>query len=211
MTATKNIYIIRHGETEFNKLNIVQGSGVDTDLNETGRKQASLFYESFGNHPFDKVYTSSLQRSQQSVAAFIQKGIPHLALSELNEISWGDFEGKAQSEEERAVYWKMIERWAQGDLDAKIPNGESPVEMQLRQMRALDIIMSGPEQEILICMHGRAMKSFLCLMLNKPLTQMEKFQHSNLCLYKLANTNGLFQLNEANNTKHLNPDENTYL
>jgi phosphoserine phosphatase len=205
MTVTKNIYIIRHGETEYNKLNIVQGSGVDTDLNETGRKQASLFYESFGNHPFDKVYTSSLQRSQQSVAAFIQKGIPHLALSELNEISWGDFEGKAQSEEERTVYWKMIERWAQGDLDAKIPNGESPFEMQLRQKRALDKIMSGPEQEILICMHGRAMKSFLCLILNEPLTQMEKFQHRNLCLYQVQISPSSRLLIKGNDTSHLSP------
>ena len=32
----KKIYIIRHGETDFNRMNIVQGNGVDTDLNETG-------------------------------------------------------------------------------------------------------------------------------------------------------------------------------
>jgi probable phosphoglycerate mutase len=39
----KKIYIIRHGETEFNKLSIVQGQGVDTSLNETGINQGLQF------------------------------------------------------------------------------------------------------------------------------------------------------------------------
>jgi probable phosphoglycerate mutase len=36
----KIIYIIRHGETELNKLGIVQGRGVDSELNDKGRDQA---------------------------------------------------------------------------------------------------------------------------------------------------------------------------
>ena len=40
----KEIYIIRHGETELNRLGIVQGRGVDSDLNDTGRAQAEAFY-----------------------------------------------------------------------------------------------------------------------------------------------------------------------
>ena len=40
MTNQKKIYIVRHGQTEFNKQSIVQGSGVDTELNEKGKWQA---------------------------------------------------------------------------------------------------------------------------------------------------------------------------
>ena len=36
----KEIFIIRHGETELNRLGIVQGSGVDAGLNDTGQQQA---------------------------------------------------------------------------------------------------------------------------------------------------------------------------
>jgi broad specificity phosphatase PhoE len=39
---TKEIYFIRHGETEWNKLGMSQGSEADIELNETGRKQALL-------------------------------------------------------------------------------------------------------------------------------------------------------------------------
>jgi probable phosphoglycerate mutase len=42
--GNKLIYIIRHGETDFNKLGIVQGSGIDSDLNPRGVQQAANFY-----------------------------------------------------------------------------------------------------------------------------------------------------------------------
>ena len=204
--SMKKLFIIRHGETEFNRLNIVQGSGVDTDLNALGMQQAEAFYQYYRNHPFEHVFTSTLKRSNQSVAAFIENGIPHTRLAELNEISWGDFEGKQQTPEQKAMYWEMINKWNKGDLQAKIPNGESPFEMQQRQKRALDIILNQPESEILICMHGRAMKSLLCMLLNQPLTQMEQFQHRNLCLYEVhinAEENHLTRANDVTHLLHL--------
>lgn len=200
--SVKHIFIIRHGETDFNKQNIVQGSGVDTDLNETGRQQAKQFFEAYKNFPFEVVYTSALKRSQQSVAGFLKKGIHHIVMPELNEISWGDFEGKKQTPEQRALYWDMIQKWNAGELDAKIPNGESPLEMQERQKRVLRSILENPAQYILICMHGRAMKSFLCLLLNIPLTQMEDFPHVNVCLYQLEHKEGGFSLIKHNDTAH---------
>jgi probable phosphoglycerate mutase len=57
----KTIYLIRHGETDFNRQGIVQGSGVDSDLNELGRAQAEAFFQSYQNVNFDKVYTSALK------------------------------------------------------------------------------------------------------------------------------------------------------
>ena len=38
----KWIYIIRHGETDYNKAGMVQGSGIDSDLNDLGRKLLGL-------------------------------------------------------------------------------------------------------------------------------------------------------------------------
>lgn len=200
----KLIYIIRHGETELNRLGIVQGSGVDADLNKKGVEQAAKFYAYYKQHPFKKVITSALKRTHQSVAQFIQDGLPHVVLGELNEISWGDFEGLPQSEEQMKVYWSMLNRWQEGELHAKIPNGESPLELQERQKLVKKYLLQETDDTILICMHGRAMKSFLCLLLDKPLTEMEKFQHSNLCLYVLEYENYQFSLLTSNDTEHLN-------
>ncbi len=200
----KYFYIVRHGETEFNRLSIVQGSGVDTDLNEKGIAQSKQFFAQYKNIPFDKIYTSALKRSQQSVQQFIDLGIPLEKLSDLNEISWGDIEGKPQSIEQQKMYWNVVNKWNNGEVSAKIPNGESPLEMQYRQTKAIHhILQNTAEKNVLICMHGRAMKSFLCLLLDMPLNKMEDFQHTNLCLYLLRYNGNKFELIKHNDVTHL--------
>ena len=182
----KTIYIIRHGQTDFNLQSIVQGSGVNTDLNQTGLNQANSFYQKYSHVSFDKIYISALKRTQQTVQQFINDGIPYQKLPELNEISWGDFEGKLQDFKEKNVYLDAVNNWNAGNYDVSVANGETPNQLQKRQKTALAHILSNEsEKTILICMHGRAMKSFLCLLLNEPLKKMDYFQHQNTCLYLL--------------------------
>lgn len=200
----KQLIIVRHGETEYNRLNIVQGSGVDMELNDTGKHQAQLFYNQYKNYPFQHAFVSSLKRTYQSVESFIQAGLPFTVIPELNEISWGEFEGKQQTEAQKTLYWNAVQAWSKGDLEVKIPGGESPIELQNRQRIALSKILASPHEQILICMHGRAMKSFLCLMLNRPLTEMETFLHTNLCVYQLEYDESGFHLVKANDVSHLN-------
>lgn len=203
-TAKKTIYLIRHGETEFNRLGVVQGSGVDSDLNETGMEQARRFYLQYGQIPFDRVYTSALKRTHQSVEAFLNKGLPHTALSELNEISWGQYEGLQSGAFWKQDYIDMVQAWRAGNLAYRIPGGENPLELQARQKIALQHILSRPQEEqILVCMHGRAMKSFLCLMLDLPLSSMDDFHHHNLGLYLLEYSGGRFSLLKTNCLEHL--------
>ncbi len=71
MHALKDIYLIRHGETDYNRMRVVQGSGIDADLNELGKRQAQAFFEHYQNLALDKIYTSALRRTHQSVKGFI--------------------------------------------------------------------------------------------------------------------------------------------
>ena len=75
------LYIIRHGETALNRQNIVQGSGVDSDLNNTGHRQAALFFNYYQNIRFDLVITSALKRTHQTVAPFLIKSTNFSSLS----------------------------------------------------------------------------------------------------------------------------------
>ena len=196
-------YIIRHGETEYNKLGIVQGSGVDMPLNELGRMQAQSFYNFYKDVPFDKIYTSALVRTQQSVMPFIAAGHSFEADAALNEISWGVFEGKPQSVSEREKYWRVVNAWNEGDYTAKIENGESANELQARQILFIEKLKNESHACVLIAMHGRALKSFLCTLLNEPLLNMEKYGHSNLCLYQLSFDGKLFELLKQKDIAHL--------
>ena len=201
--GNKLIYIIRHGETDFNKLGIVQGSGIDSDLNPRGVQQAANFYTFYKEINFQKIYTSALKRTQQSVLPFIETGKPYQILPELNEISWGIFEGKPQNESERLAYWEVVNGWKNGNYSAKIEAGESAAEMQARQLPVVQLLKAQKEDCVLIATHGRAMKSLLCTLLNLPLSAMESFEHSNLCLY-IVNFNGeTFELISRNSTTHL--------
>ena len=196
--------MVRHGQTDFNLKNIVQGSGVDTDLNEKGRAQAAAFFEKYKDVPFDKVYTSALKRSQQSVEKFLDRGIAHEALAGLNEISWGTKEGHRVTATEDEYYHFMIKQWQLGNTTLKIEKGESPEDVVERMKPAVDHIMRQEhERTVLICMHGRAIRILLCHLLNYPLKSMDLFEHENLCLYILNHTGSMFQVELYNDVSHL--------
>lgn len=189
--ATKLLYIIRHGETDYNRMGIVQGSGVDMPLNELGHQQAQKFYQFYKGIRFKMIYTSALIRTQQSVLPFIEVGRRYEPDAALNEICWGIFEGKPQSAVERIVYWDIVNEWKNGNYNAKIKEGESALELQNRQKLFIrNLLQQENEDCVLICMHGRAMKSLLCTLMNEPLSEMEKYEHSNFCLY-LVETDGI--------------------
>ncbi|MBO6660582.1 MAG: histidine phosphatase family protein [Roseivirga sp.] len=200
----KKIYLTRHGQTDYNLKGVVQGSGIDADLNATGRAQANAFYQAYKDHPFDKLYVSGLKRTFQSMEGFINDKLPYEALPDLNEISWGKHEGVPVDQEGAAYYAEMIKRWQLGETDIAIEGGESPNEVAARMQRALEYILAQKnESQVLICMHGRAMRMMLSVMLNYPLKSMDSFEHSNLCLYQLAYTGCSFQLEKYNDTSHL--------
>lgn len=202
--SIKKIYLIRHGQTDYNLKSIVQGSGVDTDLNARGRAQAEAFFNAYKDVQFDKIYTSALKRSQQSVEKFVQLGIPTEALAGLNEISWGSKEGQRITVEEDAYYHFMIKQWQLGNTTLKIEHGESPDDVVKRMKPAVDHIMAKTEEQtILICMHGRAIRILLCYLLNYPLKSMDMFDHENLCLYELTYTGSMFQVDRYNDARHL--------
>ncbi|MVM32791.1 histidine phosphatase family protein [Spirosoma sp. HMF4905] len=204
--AQKTIYLIRHGETDYNRRGIVQGSGVDSDLNEMGRAQAMAFFQAYQHVPFNKIYISGLKRTYQTVEPFIEMGLPYEKLTGLNEISWGTMEGKAPGNLDNEYYRTLIEAWESGRTDQTTDQGESPEQVVERQKVAIDVILSHPEEElILVAMHGRAMRILLCWITNQPLAHMDHFEHSNLCLYKLAYdyTSAQFTIELANDTAHL--------
>ncbi|UII23932.1 histidine phosphatase family protein [Fulvivirga ligni] len=201
---SKKIYLVRHGQTDYNLKGVVQGSGIDASLNDTGRNQADHFFNAYKDVVFDKVYTSALKRSVESVQKFLDLGYDHEQLSGLNEINWGTRENMKITPEEDAYYYSVIDEWQSGNTTLRIEGGESPQDVYDRQKVALDHILAQEDEEtILICMHGRAMRVFLCQMLNYPLHCMDEFEHSNLCLYKLSYTGSMFTVESHNNVEHL--------
>jgi len=200
----KNIFILRHAETDFNKQGVVQGGGIDSPLSAIGKAQAHAFYIWYKDYPFDKIYISTLQRTHQTVKEFIDDGIPFEKLKGLNEIDWGVFEGKKITPANNEYYKMLIENWQNGKVDYRIDGGESPLMVQKRQQNVLEHILYRPkEKNVLICMHGRAMRILLTTLLNYPLSLMDRFAHQNTGFYHLTYKENTFSVVKANDTVHL--------
>ncbi len=200
----KTIYFIRHGQTDLNLKGIVQGRGVNSPLNENGFQQAQAFYDAYKDVPFDKVYTSTLLRTHQTVAPFIEQGIPTEELEGLDEISWGIYEGQEQTKEILDGFELVVGSWRNNELDLAIENGESPNTLVARQKKAIEHILKNKEEEtVLVCMHGRALRIMLCHLTKVPVCNMDEFPHTNTALYILEYEKDEFSIIDYFNTKHL--------
>ena len=194
------LYIIRHAETEYNKKGIIQGSEVDSDINDVGESQANSFYEYYKNINFDKIYVSDLKRTFQTIRRFTENGSSYEKLKEFNEISWGVNQGKSDDLED---YARLIDTWLAGNLDNKFEEGESPNEMSERLVKGFDKVLDDDHDTVLLCIHGRALRILLSKIIDNDLTKMDKYVHSNTGLYILEYKNGKYEILGSNLRDHL--------
>ena len=194
------LYIIRHAETEYNRKGIIQGSEVDSDINDVGESQANSFYEYYKNINFDKIYVSDLKRTFQTIRRFTEKGSSYEKLKEFNEISWGVNQGKSDDLED---YARLIDTWLAGNLDNKFEEGESPNEMSVRLVKGFNKVLDDDHDTVLLCIHGRALRILLSKIIDNDLTKMDKYVHSNTGLYILEFKNGKYEILGRNLRNHL--------
>jgi len=152
------IYIIRHGQTEKNRANVLQGRS-DIPLNESGRQQAEEVKNQFikaGIH-FDLVYTSPLIRAVQT-AAIIAEGIPQVKDERLIEMDYGPYEGMdlANPAPEVLEFFRDF-------VHNPAPKGMEPLQAIVVRLGSFleEIREEAAEKNILISPHAIAMKGAL--------------------------------------------------
>ncbi len=93
------LFIVRHGETDWNTKKLLQGHS-DTNLNNLGKIQAEKLVKGLEKYHIDKIYCSDLKRCKQTIAPFLKlhKEIPIEYTSEIRERNFGKFEGKSKEE-----------------------------------------------------------------------------------------------------------------
>lgn len=199
----REIYIYRHGETDYNRLGKIQGQGIDSSLNDLGKQQAQAFFEYYREINFDRGYHSALQRSRQTIQPFIDDGLTVTAHPELNEISWGDWEGQAYNPQIRSVYSEMIEAWTGDNPDYKLPNGESANELISRLGIFWNQLLADSFETALICSHGRAIRALMTVIFDEHPGAMEQYGHSNTGLFLVRITEHRPTLILSNDVSHL--------
>lgn len=91
------VYLVRHGETEFNNKGITHGQ-YDVPLNELGKKQAKLLGVELKNVHFDVCFCSPLTRAKQTSKEILKyhPDVPVIYDDRLKEIFKGDLENTTE-------------------------------------------------------------------------------------------------------------------
>jgi broad specificity phosphatase PhoE len=200
-------YLVRHGQTEYNRKRIVQGRGVNSDLNETGRRQAAALGERLREVPFTVAYTSPLRRAVQTTEAILQhhEGLPTFQMEDLEEMSWGRYEGSAATSDLLEAFDVLKAEWAEGRYDRPIDGGESILDVQRRALRAIEHMNERHQGEtVLIVTHGRFLRVLLATLLEEyGLARMQDIKHANTAVNKVVLQAGCYEARLLNCTAHL--------
>ena len=203
----KHFFIIRHGETELNKLRLLQGRGINASVNKVGRSQAHAIAKALSIYPIQKIVTSSLIRTQESAAPLAEiKSINIESWKELDEMSFGDLEGKSFNNVLDQLKFLQNE-WSFGNTKIPVPGGESPEDVYERAgKKTREIAENSSETHIAVFIHGRLIRILLSEILGLGLKNMQQIQHENGAINHLIWENGVFktvQLNIVNHLHHL--------
>ena len=148
-----DLYLVRHGQTELNVQNILQG-GHDSPLTARGREQALATRAAFKARgiSFDHAYSSPLGRALHTAELIVDEGLPIEPVDDLREWHLGSLEGTSNRE-------MPPQPW--GDYPVAF-GGESEAQLQSRMVAALSHIMARPQHDcVLAVSHGSACHEFL--------------------------------------------------
>lgn len=166
------LYIIRHGETDWNQARRLQGEH-DVPLNENGRKLAQITAEALEDVPFDMAISSPLSRALETARILVgEKQIPILIDSRIREITWGEWDGIGVEDPAYAFISSTLRLFYENPfVFPGAPEGESISEVCLRTGEFLrDLIQTEwyEDKTILISTHGCAMRGILNSVYDKP-------------------------------------------
>jgi probable phosphoglycerate mutase len=168
------IYLARHGQTDWNVQQRLQGS-TDIPLNAVGRDQARALARFMADIPVAAVYCSPLTRSRES--AEIARGErPVTPLAGLAERRFGSLEG--QSTADPAARSAIdARRWDPAD---SLDGGETLAAFEARVRNALDVIRGAhPTGDVLVVGHGGTNQMILRVLLGLSLEQARKIVQAN--------------------------------
>ncbi len=142
MKAKNKYYLIRHGETNFNKSGKHQGWSNDSKLTKTGKLQIEKLCKSLQILNIDIFYSSSLHRAQESTK-IIQKilDITYVADDRLRDFRISkEFEGKQYNDLVKKYRLDLYEVKIKEDLNYSFPDGDSINSFNYRIMSFIDEI-----------------------------------------------------------------------
>lgn len=156
------VYIVRHGQTEWNLKKIIQGQ-TDSPLTDEGIKQAKVLSKKLNKVKFDLVFSSDLMRAKRTAEIIIAEQKLEIATSKLlRERHFGRLEGKPV--QTLRAFDDLFTKLEHEEIFSykSSPDVESDEEIVTRLVTFLrEAAISHPGKKILVVSHGGIMRAFL--------------------------------------------------
>jgi len=168
-----SILLIRHGLNDWVGKRLA-GRTPNVHLNQTGAQQALTIATILKDLPIKAIYSSPLERALETAQPLAQsKSIPIIQIEDLQEIDFGDWQGKSIKQLRRLKLWKYVRLEPE---KVRFPSGESFEEAQNRLTSAVNnIISSHKENEMVVCFsHSDSIRLILLHFLGLPLQKLQK-------------------------------------
>ncbi len=197
------IYLIRHGQTDWNVAGKIQGK-TDIPLNETGRRQAACLAKGMEHRPVAQIFSSDLIRARETARAIGEsQHVEVETLSGLEEIGFGKWEGMTL-EQIQVIFPTEYEKWCENPVTVAPPGGESLSQIKERCRKVMEEILKMAKGDFAIVSHG-AMLAYVVeyLMRNDPNDQEIIVGNASITTIQYEPENETAVLIQANDQEHL--------
>jgi broad specificity phosphatase PhoE len=225
-TKITEIYLIRHGETEYNKLGISQGGEADIELNDLGKEQAKKTGEylkkyRMNDKPFDMIFSSPMKRTKETaeiIAAEILFDGKICYLDDLREHRNGKLSGLKKDDPLKIKIKKFIndnlpidpiKRFDNDKMDKMLNdefnlNYEESKQIKKRAIKVFNKIMNMNYKKIIIVSHSGLLGRLLQKLFNITRYPIGDFDAGNNCwISYIIFKNNKYKMISPPNTSHL--------
>jgi broad specificity phosphatase PhoE len=198
-----SIYLVRHGQTAWNKGEIFRGR-TEVPLNEMGFREAELAGEYLKDKEIYAVYSSPLSRALQTAQKIAQfHNLEVQPLNGITDMSFGGWEGRPLKEvqiHDRELY----RQWREQPHLVRLPGGESLDEVRDRTMAALEeVIRLHSGKTLALVSHRVVTKVLICGILGIDNSHFWQIGQDTASINLIQYKEGKYILSLLNETCHL--------
>lgn len=203
MKEITRLYILRHGETEWNRKGLMQGHK-NSPLTENGKNQARALAEAMSEKGIKRIYSSDLGRAMETTEIINSRlKLPVKQDLRLREQNLGIMQGmtKTQFREKYPKEWARFSTW---DPDYSLPEGETARQKLERSVGCLEeLAEKHPGENLLIVSHGGILDSVFRSSQKIPLNHPRSFSIYNGAVNRFSLSDGHWVLETWGDLSHL--------
>lgn len=169
------ILLIRHGINDFVQKRLLAARMPGVHLNAEGQAQAAALAERLSTARLAAIYSSPLERAQETAAPLAQRlGLAVQILEDVIETDCGAWAGQSLNDISKTELWQQVQRQPSR---FRFPDGERMAEIQARMVAALETLVAAhPGQTVAVVSHSDPIKLAIAYYTGMPLDLFQRLE-----------------------------------